>query len=147
MLCQVLENDKWRSVCTNSRNWTAADMGVACRQLGFLGGDWYHWHEHINDTRQILYQDPGNLTYTVTVRTINNEARCLLFLSSSLIKTKSHKNAFSGRHDHILVPSPISCFLSSLLQQDVVTLKENDKGDYCSNKLHRFLLVVSGRGL
>ena len=58
-IVQVLESGAWRSVCTNSKNWTAADMGVACRQLGFLGGEWHHWHPHLNDTRQILYQDPG----------------------------------------------------------------------------------------
>ncbi len=58
-IVQVLESGAWRSVCTNSRNWTAADMSVACRQLGFLGGEWSHWYPHLNDTRQILYQDPG----------------------------------------------------------------------------------------
>ena len=56
---QLLEGDYWRSVCTNSRNWTAADMNVACRQLGFTGGEWYHWYPHLNDTRQIMYQEPG----------------------------------------------------------------------------------------
>ena len=58
-IVQVLESGAWRSVCTNSKNWTAADMGVACKQLGFVGGEWHHWHPHLNDTRQILYQDPG----------------------------------------------------------------------------------------
>lgn len=58
-IVQVLESGSWRSVCTNSRNWTEADMSVACRQLGFIGGDWSHWYPHLNDTRQILFQDPG----------------------------------------------------------------------------------------
>ena len=58
-IVQVLESGAWRSVCTNSKNWTAADMGVACKQLGFVGGEWHHWYPHLNDTRQILYQDPG----------------------------------------------------------------------------------------
>ena len=58
-IVQVLESGAWRSVCTNSKNWTAADMGVACKQLGFAGGEWHHWFPHLNDTRQILYQDPG----------------------------------------------------------------------------------------
>ena len=34
-------------------------MEVACRQLGFTGGEWYFWHLHLNDTVQILYEDPG----------------------------------------------------------------------------------------
>ena len=58
-IVQVLESGSWRSVCTNSRNWTQADLHVACRQLGFTGGEWHHWYPHLNDTRQILYQDPG----------------------------------------------------------------------------------------
>ncbi len=58
-IVQVLESGSWRSVCTNSRNWTLADMEVACKQLGFTGGEWYHWYPHLNDTRQILYQNPG----------------------------------------------------------------------------------------
>ncbi len=57
---QVLELGRWRSVCTNSRNWTQADMEVACKQLGFTGGEWYFWHLHLNDTVQILYEEPGN---------------------------------------------------------------------------------------
>ena len=66
MSLQVMEKGKWRSVCTNSRNWTALDLGVACQQLGFTGGEWHHWYEHLNSsshsstTKQILYQDPGN---------------------------------------------------------------------------------------
>ena len=60
-IIQVLDLGSWRSVCTNSRNWTAIDMGVACKQLGFQGGEWHHWYPHLNDTRQILYQDPGKI--------------------------------------------------------------------------------------
>ncbi|CAB4069302.1 Protein bark beetle [Lepeophtheirus salmonis] len=37
-IVQVLEKGKWRSVCTNSRNWTQIDLEVTCRQLGFQGG-------------------------------------------------------------------------------------------------------------
>ena len=58
-IIQVLDLGSWRSVCTNSKNWTHSDMEVACRQLGFQGGEWYHWYPHLNDTRQILYQEPG----------------------------------------------------------------------------------------
>jgi hypothetical protein len=60
-IVQLLELGRWQSVCTNSRNWTQADMEVACRSLGFQGGDWYHWFPHLNDTEQIAYQDPGKL--------------------------------------------------------------------------------------
>ena len=58
-IIQLLEGDYWRTVCTNSRNWTVSDMNVACRQLGFTGGEWYHWYPHLNDTRQIMFQEPG----------------------------------------------------------------------------------------
>ena len=58
---QVLVKGKWRSVCTNSRNWTSADLTVTCRQLGFTGGEWHHWHQHLNDSnvKQILFQQPS----------------------------------------------------------------------------------------
>ena len=58
-IIQVLDLGSWRSVCTNSRNWTAVDMAVACKQLGFTGGEWHHWYPHLNDTKQMLYQEPG----------------------------------------------------------------------------------------
>ncbi len=60
-IVQLLELDRWQHVCTNSRNWTQADMEVACRQLGFQGGEWVHWYPHLNDTNQMLYQDPGKI--------------------------------------------------------------------------------------
>ena len=58
-IVQLLELGRWQSVCTNSRNWTQADMEVACRQLGFQGGEWVVWYPHLNDTNQMLYQEPG----------------------------------------------------------------------------------------
>lgn len=58
-IIQILDQGWWRSVCTNSKNWTAIDMGVACKQLGFQGGEWYHWYPHLNQTRQILFEEPG----------------------------------------------------------------------------------------
>ena len=61
-IVQLLELGRWQSVCTNSRNWTQADMQVACRQLGFQGGEWVFWYPHLNDTQQMLYQDPGMKT-------------------------------------------------------------------------------------
>lgn len=60
-IIQILDLGSWRSVCTNSRNWTQTDMEVACKQLGFQGGEWHHWYPHLNDTRQMLYQEPGKL--------------------------------------------------------------------------------------
>ena len=62
-IVQLLELDRWQSVCTNSRNWTRADMQVACRQLGFQGGEWVFWYTHLNDTQQMLYQDPGKFIF------------------------------------------------------------------------------------
>ena len=70
---QVLVKGKWRSVCTNSRNWTQADLEVTCRHLGFTGGEWHHWYEHLNasshssTTKQLLYQDPGECLVNVIV--------------------------------------------------------------------------------
>ena len=57
----MLVKGKWRSVCTNSRNWTQADLEVTCRHLGFTGGEWHHWYEHLNTStvKQILFQDPS----------------------------------------------------------------------------------------
>jgi len=34
-------------------------MEVACKQLGFTGGEWYFWFTHLNDTVQMLYEEPG----------------------------------------------------------------------------------------
>ena len=63
----MLVKGKWRSVCTNSRNWTQADLEVTCRHLGFTGGEWHHWYEHLNTStvKQILFQDPSKLQYSV----------------------------------------------------------------------------------
>ena len=49
-----MEKGKWRSVCTNSRNWTALDLGVACQQLGFTGGEWHHCKMIVISTRSSL---------------------------------------------------------------------------------------------
>ena len=62
-IVQLLELGRWQSVCTNSRNWTQNDMEVACRQLGFQGGEWVFWYPHLNDTNQMLYQDPGKTQF------------------------------------------------------------------------------------
>ena len=79
-IVQLLELGRWQSVCTNSRNWTQADLEVACRQLGFQGGEWVYWYPHLNDTNQILYQDPG--------KTFNRRGNlgiiCLIFFLQKL---------------------------------------------------------------
>ena len=38
-----------------------ADLSVTCRNLGFTGGEWHHWHHHLNDSnvKQILFEQPS----------------------------------------------------------------------------------------
>ncbi|XP_042229688.1 protein bark beetle-like isoform X4 [Homarus americanus] len=56
---QMFYKDKWRSICTNSRNWTAEDMTVGCRQMGYSGGKYWEWQDRANnDTSTILYEAP-----------------------------------------------------------------------------------------
>ncbi|KAK7076789.1 hypothetical protein SK128_004223, partial [Halocaridina rubra] len=39
--------------------WTAEDMTVACRQLGFTGGKYWEWQDKANnDTQTVLYEAP-----------------------------------------------------------------------------------------
>ena len=41
-------------------SWTAADLSVACRQLGFTGGQFYEWQDKANnDTRSVLLESPA----------------------------------------------------------------------------------------
>ncbi|XP_071445359.1 protein bark beetle [Hetaerina americana] len=59
---QILHNDEWRSVCTNSRNWTRVDIDVACREMGFgSGGFWWSWlDQEMGVSRpRLLYQEPS----------------------------------------------------------------------------------------
>ncbi|KAF7287908.1 hypothetical protein GWI33_000255 [Rhynchophorus ferrugineus] len=56
---QVKVNEKWRSVCTNSRNWTRADMETACRQMGFQGGEFFQWFNREMPVRsRLLFEEP-----------------------------------------------------------------------------------------
>ncbi|KAL4715552.1 hypothetical protein ACJJTC_009178 [Scirpophaga incertulas] len=56
---QLLHRGQWRSVCTNSRNWTINDMETACRQLGFMGGSFYNWMDRQPGTRaRLLFEEP-----------------------------------------------------------------------------------------
>ncbi|CAH1173589.1 unnamed protein product [Phaedon cochleariae] len=56
---QIRHNGQWRSVCTNSRNWTSFDMATACRQLGFQGGSFQGWHNRQMPLKpRLLYEQP-----------------------------------------------------------------------------------------
>ncbi|KAL6268222.1 hypothetical protein P5V15_001333 [Pogonomyrmex californicus] len=57
---QLLHRGTWRSVCTNSRNWTRADLETACRQLGYQGGQWWSWIDRQWPSKpRLLYEEPG----------------------------------------------------------------------------------------
>ncbi|CAH2236667.1 jg20886 [Pararge aegeria aegeria] len=56
---QLRHRGQWRSVCTNSRNWTINDMETACRQLGFMGGTFYNWMDRQAGRRaRLLLEEP-----------------------------------------------------------------------------------------
>ncbi|KAG6445644.1 protein bark beetle isoform X2 [Manduca sexta] len=56
---QILHRGQWRSVCTNSRNWTINDMEIACRQLGFMGGSFYNWMDRQpGRLARLLFEEP-----------------------------------------------------------------------------------------
>ncbi|XP_060532359.1 protein bark beetle isoform X2 [Cylas formicarius] len=56
---QLRVNGKWRSVCTNSKNWTSADMETACRQLGFQGGTFSGWYDRQMPVKsRLLFEEP-----------------------------------------------------------------------------------------
>lgn len=56
---QIFHRGTWRSVCTNSRNWTRADYETACRELGYQGGRWSGWIDRLwPATPRLLYEDP-----------------------------------------------------------------------------------------
>lgn len=66
---QIKFNDKWHSLCTHSKNLTAADIRVICQQVGFQDGHWYKWFPRRNETtHQIMsksfYCSGNELTIT-----------------------------------------------------------------------------------
>lgn len=69
---QIRHNKHWYSVCTNTKNWTIADINVVCHELGFDGGLWYRWFPHRNDTRQLLYEAPRCLGYESSIQACPN---------------------------------------------------------------------------
>lgn len=42
----------------NICSWTLADTQTVCRELGFSGGEFWNWVDHLNDTKQILWERP-----------------------------------------------------------------------------------------
>lgn len=62
----------WYSVCTNSKNWTAVDIDVLCRQLGFEFGHWYAWYNKYNDSRQLMLEAPGCRGHEKTIQECPN---------------------------------------------------------------------------
>ncbi|XP_015436907.1 PREDICTED: protein bark beetle [Dufourea novaeangliae] len=57
---ELFHRGEWRAVCTNSRNWTRADLETACRQLGFQGGRWWSWMDRQWPAKpRLLYEQPG----------------------------------------------------------------------------------------
>ncbi|KAH8259932.1 hypothetical protein KR038_005318 [Drosophila bunnanda] len=56
---QLYHKGAWRSVCSNSRNWTLLDYGVACKQLGYRGGRFWNWVERTPGYYpRLLYEQP-----------------------------------------------------------------------------------------
>lgn len=47
---QIKFNDRWHSLCTNSKNLTAADIRVICQQVGYQDGNFYKWFIKRNET-------------------------------------------------------------------------------------------------
>ncbi|KAK0090170.1 hypothetical protein PV325_002595 [Microctonus aethiopoides] len=56
---ELFHRGSWRSICTNSRNWTRADYETACRALGFQGGKWAGWLDRQWPANpRLLYEEP-----------------------------------------------------------------------------------------
>ncbi|XP_055710937.1 protein bark beetle [Phlebotomus papatasi] len=56
---QIFHKGKWRSVCTNSRNWTIPNYEVVCRQMGFKGGRFWNWMDRIQNYQpRLLLEEP-----------------------------------------------------------------------------------------
>ena len=115
---QLLELGRWQSVCTNSRNWTQADLEVACRQLGFQGGEWVFWYPHLNDTNQILYQDPGKIIISVFIFRQSVGIFDLEKLDKNIFSKIRVKNVFSKSRDirqHVNFSVDILLYLLALI--------------------------------
>jgi len=36
-----------------------ADMHTVCKEMGFTGGEFWTWVDHLNDTKQVLWERPA----------------------------------------------------------------------------------------
>lgn len=52
-------NGKWRGVCTNYNNFTAIDLNVTCRHLGFVYGNFTYHSFARNGTDYMVYEKPA----------------------------------------------------------------------------------------
>ncbi|XP_055386247.1 protein bark beetle [Condylostylus longicornis] len=57
---QVYYKGRWRSVCSNSKNWTISDYEIVCRQMGYQGGNFWNWIERVwNNHPRLLFEEPN----------------------------------------------------------------------------------------
>lgn len=54
----LLYKGKWRGVCTNYNNFTAIDLNVTCRHLGFVYGNFTYHSFTRNETDYMLFEKP-----------------------------------------------------------------------------------------
>lgn len=55
----LLYKGKWRGVCTNYNNFTAIDLNVTCRHLGFVYGNFTYHSFTRNETDYMLFEKPA----------------------------------------------------------------------------------------
>ncbi|XP_052783699.1 protein bark beetle-like isoform X2 [Mya arenaria] len=55
----LLHQGTWRGVCTNYNNFTAIDLNVTCRHLGFVYGNFTYHSFSRNETDYMLYEKPS----------------------------------------------------------------------------------------
>lgn len=55
----LLYQGKWRAICTNYVNFTAQDVNVTCRHLGFLKGNFTYHSFSRNLTDYMMWEHPG----------------------------------------------------------------------------------------
>ena len=71
---QIRFRERWHSVCTNFKNWTEADLNVACKELGFSEGSWLKWFDRNNDSRQFMLESPDCNGQETSIRQCKNWA-------------------------------------------------------------------------
>ena len=80
-------------------------MEVACRQLGFQGGEWVFWYPHLNDTTQMLYQDPGKTLLFIVNNMGDIPIGNLRMIFYSLIRIRRMSIFFLKTRKHFLAQS------------------------------------------